>query len=194
MLYIASHNQDKVREFEILFHHQGISVQALPEKLPAAPEGARSFAANAVEKAIFYSEHVNDWVLADDSGLCVDKLFGAPGVLSARYAGDPSNTQANNKKLLESLAGVPWAERTARFICVLALWDPNGRGWLAQGEVKGIITMSPFGENGFGYDPLFYLPSKGQTFGQMTAKTKHSLSHRAMAVRELLRTWKGVAQ
>ncbi|RIV29190.1 RdgB/HAM1 family non-canonical purine NTP pyrophosphatase [Alicyclobacillaceae bacterium I2511] len=192
MLYIASHNQHKIKEFEELFYNIGTPLQALPEEVMDAPEGDRSFIANAVEKALYYSRHVQGWILADDSGLCVDRLSGAPGVLSARYAGEPSNAFANNEKLLKDLALVPWEERTAKFVCVLALWDPAGRGWLAQGEVEGIITTAPIGENGFGYDPLFYLPSEGRTFGQMSAARKQSLSHRAVAVKQLLRMWGGV--
>ena len=126
------------------------------------------------------------WVLADDSGLAVDALGGAPGVYSARYAGEPSDDQANNRKLLEALATIPDEARGAAFLCHLALADPSGTVRLeATGACRGRIIRELRGPGGFGYDPLFLIPEYHKTFGELGALAKHQLSHRARAFARL---------
>jgi len=163
-------------------------------------ETGETFAQNARDKALYYARATGRWCLADDSGLEVDALNGAPGVRSARYSGqaagpDPdrkSVDRANNSKLLAALEGVRDAERTARFVCHLALADPQKVLIEAHGTVEGLIASKPAGDNGFGYDPLFYLPDHGCTAAQLPPQAKNRISHRGKAVRrfaELLREY-----
>ncbi|MGH7831050.1 MAG: non-canonical purine NTP pyrophosphatase, partial [Candidatus Binatia bacterium] len=126
--------------------------------------------------------------LADDSGLEVDALGGAPGILSARYSGEPADDNRNNEKLLHDLAGLPQEKRGARFVCVFALCTPGARArkeWLFRGECAGWIAFSPKGENGFGYDPLFCYPSLSKTFAELDRETKGGVSHRGKAFAKL---------
>jgi XTP/dITP diphosphohydrolase len=192
LLYIATKNAHKVEEFKQLLQGLDVEVRPLPEALPDCPEHSVSFEANAVEKAAFYADYCDGWVLADDSGLSVDALGGAPGVLSARYAGVHGDSAANNAKLLRELDGVPMSERTASFVCVLALYNKRtGTGLMARGEVRGLIAERPSGNAGFGYDPLFYVPEFGRTFAELSADEKNKASHRAKAVQLLIRLWRG---
>ena len=149
-------------------------------------EDAETFAGNARKKAGETARRLGLWVLADDSGLAVDALGGAPGVLSARYAGAHGDDEANNRKVLEALADVPDDRRGAAFVCALALADPSGAIRLeAEGTCRGRITHAPRGANGFGYDPLFLIPEYHKTFGELSALVKHQLSHRARAFAQL---------
>lgn len=180
-------------------------LEALPD-LPEPAEDADSFAENARRKALYYARATGQWCLADDSGLVVDALGGEPGVKSARYAAEggkgakgdrgpegagtapPSADRAardaaNNAKLLAALADIPDERRTARFICHLALADPQGILIEASGEVRGRIARSPRGSNGFGYDPLFILPDRGCSLAELSAAGKNAISHRGQAVR-----------
>lgn len=145
-------------------------------------EDAETFAGNARKKASETAVALGRWVLADDSGLTVDALGGAPGVLSARYAGEHGDDEANNRKVLEALDGVDDEHRGAAFVCALALSDPSGTIRLeTAGACRGRIIHGPRGANGFGYDPLFLVPEYHQTFGELSALVKHQLSHRARA-------------
>lgn len=185
-LYVATTNAHKVAEFERLLSGAPFQVHPLPSGLPACPENGQSFEANAVEKAVHYARWCDGWLLADDSGLAVDALDGAPGVHSARYAGEPADDKANNDKLLTALANVPEAERTAEFVCVLALWSPVKRlGTLVRGSVTGVIVHTPRGDHGFGYDPLFWLPDLNRTMAELTTAEKNQVSHRQAAVARL---------
>src|SRR4051812_42919402 len=149
-------------------------------------EDADTFAGNARKKASETARSLGAWVLADDSGLAVDALGGAPGVLSARYAGRHGDDEANNRKVLDGLASVADDRRGAAFVCALALADPDGTVRLeSEGACRGRITRSPRGENGFGYDPLFLIPEYHRTFGELSALVKHQLSHRARAFARL---------
>ncbi len=149
-------------------------------------EDADTFAGNARKKATETARALGTWTLADDSGLTVDALDGAPGVLSARYAGEPSDDEANNHKLLEALAGVEDDRRGAAFRCSLALADPSGMIRLeAEGSCRGRITRLQRGPGGFGYDPLFLILEYHQTFGELSSIVKHQLSHRARAFARL---------
>ncbi len=160
-------------------------LDAGPE-LPDVVEDADTFAGNARKKAGEVAQALGLWVLADDSGLAVDALGGAPGVYSARYAGEPADDDANNRKLLEALEGCPDGARGAAFRCHLALSDPSGTIRLeAEGTCRGRILRELRGPGGFGYDPLFLIPEYGKTFGELGPLAKHQLSHRARAFARL---------
>jgi XTP/dITP diphosphohydrolase len=165
-----------------------LSIRSAGE-FPDAPdviEDADSFAGNARKKAAEVARALGLWVLADDSGLAVDALGGAPGVLSARYAGEPSDDDANNRKLLADVAGLPDERRGAAFRCALALADPTGTIRLeAEGSCRGRLTREPRGRGGFGYDPLFLIAEYHKTFGELSPLVKHQLSHRARAFAHL---------
>lgn len=165
-----------------------LSIRSVGE-YPGAPEvveDADTFAGNARKKAAEVAVALGLWVLADDSGLAVDALEGAPGVLSARYAGEPSDDDANNRKLLEAVAGLPDERRGAAFRCALALADPSGAIRLgAEGSCRGRLTREPRGSGGFGYDPLFLIPEYHRTLGELSPLVKHQLSHRARAFAQL---------
>ena len=167
-------------------------------EIPEVEEDADTFVGNAAKKAREVSAASGLPALADDSGLEVDALGGAPGVWSARYAGEPANDAANNAKLLAALAGVPAERRTARFRAVLALADPAGplgdRVITASGACEGVILDAPRGTGGFGYDPLFYAPEIGQTFAEAGVGPKSDLSHRARAMRALLPHLQGLSE
>ncbi len=149
-------------------------------------EDAETFAGNARKKAAEVARALGRWVLADDSGLAVDALDGSPGVLSARYAGEPSDDEANNRKVLEAISAVDDSRRGAAFHCALALADPSGAIRLeASGTCRGRLTREPRGPGGFGYDPLFLIPEYHKTFGELSPLVKHQLSHRARAFAHL---------
>jgi XTP/dITP diphosphohydrolase len=190
-ILIATSNVGKVKEFREMLGGGEIEftdLTALPS--PGAPqETGHTFRANACLKAAYYGKCYNMYALADDSGLSVDALDGAPGVHSARWAelqGTGSGDAANNATLLKQLADVPDDRRTARFTCVLALSDPQGRILLtAQDSVEGRILREPRGTNGFGYDPLFLVDSLGKTTAELEPREKHRISHRGKALRHL---------
>ena len=149
-------------------------------------EDADTFAGNARKKASETARALGQWVVADDSGLTVDALAGAPGVYSARYAGEHGDDLANNDKVLDALSSVPDENRGAAFVCALALSDPTGQVRLeTSGRCRGRITRKPIGCNGFGYDPLFLIPEYHRTFGELSALVKHQLSHRSRAFAHL---------
>ena len=159
------------------------------DEFPGAPEvdeSAETFAGNARKKAAELARALDRWVLADDSGLTVDALQGAPGVLSARYAGEPCDDAANNRKLVEAIFAVPDDRRGAAFRCALAVADPFGQIRLeAEGACRGRIIREPRGTAGFGYDPLFLIPEYHKTFGELSPLVKHQLSHRSRAFAHL---------
>ena len=186
---LASGNAGKVREFSALlvdFH-----LHVLPQSVFAVPEAEETgltFVENAILKARNASLHTGLPAIADDSGIEVDALNGAPGVRSARYAGPGAGDAANVAKLLEALADVPDAARSARFQCVVVYLgraeDPTPL--ICQGTWEGRITREPRGENGFGYDPVFHVPTHGCTAAELTAEVKNALSHRGQALRRLV--------
>jgi XTP/dITP diphosphohydrolase len=155
------------------------------DEFPAAPEvveDADTFAGNARKKASELARALSHWVVADDSGLAVDALGGAPGVFSARYAGEPTDDEANNRKVLGALEATPDDRRGAAFHCALALADPDGTIRLeAEGACRGRMTREKRGQQGFGYDPLFLIAEYHKTFGELSPLVKHQLSHRARA-------------
>lgn len=146
-------------------------------------ETGNTFEENALIKAREVSKLCGEIVMADDSGLEVDYLNGGPGIYTSRYAGEGASDADRNKKLLRALEGVPFAERTARFVCAVAVVFPDGRYFTATGTCDGYIGLQPEGANGFGYDPLFYLPEYGMTTAQLPGELKNQVSHRGRALR-----------
>ena len=184
-LVLATNNEHKVREIRALLAGMDVQVGHLGELAdpPELIEPHDSFAGNALEKALTVARATGELSLADDSGLMVDALGGAPGVLSARYAGEDATQDELIGKLLGELAGVPEAERTGRFVCVLVLASPEGELGRWEGRVEGRIATEPVGEGGFGYDPVFWYPPARITFAQMTPENKNAVSHRGRALR-----------
>lgn len=180
-LVFASRNKGKLVELRDLL--PGFDIRPLDESFPDVVEDKDTFEGNALKKALEVSQQMGLPALADDSGLEVDALGGAPGVYSARYAGDGHDDAANNAKLLAALAGVPADKRTARFRSVLALVDAaTGMQLTTEGACEGVILTAPRGTGGFGYDPLFFSPELGMTFAEAGVGTKQLLSHRARAM------------
>jgi len=194
-LFLATGNAGKVAEFRALLIQYlpdaGLTLRTprdWPEPLPEVEETGRTFAANARLKAVSLAAATGLPTLADDSGLCVDALGGAPGIYSARWAGPEATDADRNAKLLTALAEVSGAARTARFVCVAALALPNGVVWTASGECAGVILPEGRGGNGFGYDPLFLLPDLDRTMAELTDAEKNARSHRALALTRLVPT------
>ncbi|MGE5528890.1 MAG: XTP/dITP diphosphatase [Patescibacteria group bacterium] len=186
-LVLATRNEGKLNEVKALLGDLDLELVDLTS-YPGAPEVEEdqpTFAGNARRKALAIAAHTGEWALADDSGLEVKALHGAPGVHSARYAGMYGDDAANMKKLLAELRDVPGDRREARFTCALALATPDGRIIEAEGECKGRIGFGPKGSNGFGYDPLFFLPEYGRMMAELTEEEKNRLSHRARAIGKL---------
>ncbi|MFQ5508315.1 MAG: RdgB/HAM1 family non-canonical purine NTP pyrophosphatase [Leptospirillia bacterium] len=182
-LLLATGNPDKAAEMAALL--AGLRLTLLTRNdfsnLPEVEETADSFAGNAILKARSLADAAGVTALADDSGLCVDALSGAPGIYSARYAGEGCSYRDNNEKLLAALTGVPRESRTARFVCVVAIVAPGGDPMTFEGLCEGHITSTRHGDAGFGYDPVFEVGDSGVTFAQMAPAEKGRISHRAMA-------------
>ena len=187
-LYLASANPGKLREFREAARDYGIAVEAVPAiaSLPACVEDGATFEANARKKALHYSAQCEGLVFADDSGLCVDALGGAPGVYSARFAGPNADDAANNGRLIAKLRIFPLPERGAHYVCVIALAARGEILAVTEGRVDGVILEAPRGSGGFGYDPLFLYPPLGSSFAELTPHEKFNVSHRGAAFRKLL--------
>jgi XTP/dITP diphosphohydrolase len=187
MVYCATSNPGKLREFRLAAQQFGIDIQELPglTQLPPCEETGRTFRDNAILKAKCYGQHAAGLLFADDSGLEVDALDGAPGVISARYAGPGATDALNNALLLGNMRGRE--NRRARFVCVIALADRGKFLRTFRGTVEGEIIDAPRGDAGFGYDPLFYYPPYGRAFGEVSAKEKMTVSHRGKALTALFR-------
>lgn len=186
-LLIATTNKGKVAEIAELLTELGwevLGLADLPQTLPDVEETGTTFVANALLKAEYYHAQTGLLALADDSGLEVEALGGRPGVYSARYAGEGASDAAKVAKLLEELRDVSAAERTARFVCTIALVGPNIRETFT-GTCAGIIAAAPRGTNGFGYDPVFLEPSSGRSFAELTRAEKAALSHRGQALKQV---------
>ena len=186
-IVIATGNKGKAEEFKSIFEKFGFEIQTLLDypELDEIDETGDTFAENALLKAEGVSKALNTIVLADDSGLKVDALQGQPGIYSARFAGEEKNDAKNNAKLLGELSELPFEERTAHFHCTLALAAPDKESMTIEGELDGYILGVPRGQNGFGYDPLFYVSEKDKTLAELTHEEKNNISHRAIAVRNL---------
>ncbi|WP_257346404.1 XTP/dITP diphosphatase [Pseudalkalibacillus decolorationis] len=190
-IIIATHNEGKAREFRSLFEALNVDVQSLKDLnyYEEIEETGSTFNENAKIKAEAIAAHYNEIVIADDSGLTIEALDGKPGVYSARYAGEQKNDQENIKKVLSKMEGVANAKRKAQFVCVLAVAVPGKPTYTIKGTCDGVITHTPSGENGFGYDPIFYVPSLLKTLAQMSQEEKNQISHRADALKELKARW-----
>lgn len=186
-LYCATGNPGKLREFRMAAGHAPVTIELVPnfKTLPPAVEDGATFEENAIKKALHYGKYVEGLLFADDSGLEVDALGGAPGVYSARYSGPGATDEANNQLLLANLRGV--ANRVARFVCAIALLDGGQLRGVYRGAVEGRIIDAARGANGFGYDPLFFHDPFGCTFGEATDAQKFEASHRGQALRAMLR-------
>jgi XTP/dITP diphosphohydrolase len=185
-LLVATHNAGKRREFAALlgpWKGELLFPDMLGLRLEVVEDGT-TYAENALKKARAYARAANMLALADDSGLEVDALGGAPGVHSARYVA--GSDRARVEALLEALTGVPWERRSARFRCVVAMVSPDGVWETAEGVCEGAIAFEPAGDGGFGYDPVFFLPEYGCTMAQLPPETKNRISHRARAIRAAL--------
>lgn len=189
---LASHNQKKLRELGDILGILGIEIVPLPEGAPEPAEDGDSFEANARIKARAAAEFTGLPAIADDSGLCVDALGGAPGVYSARYA--DGTDEGNNRKLLREMERIPDGQRQAKFVCVVACVLPDGREFTARGECGGEILRALHGNGGFGYDPLFFVPEYGCTFGELPQETKNRISHRRAALAAFAGTLKTYIQ
>lgn len=186
-LVIATGNPNKLREIKSLLKDFPIQVQSKDEVGLAdveIEETGTTFEENALLKAKGIQQYTGTMVLADDSGIAVDALDGAPGVYSARYAGEGCDDEQNNAKLLNALEEVPEEERGARFICSMVLLFPNGKILKAEGVTEGKIGFERKGQGGFGYDPLFVLPN-GKTMAELSPKEKNQISHRGKALRKI---------
>lgn len=182
-IIIATKNAGKAKEFEHIFKPYNVRVKSLLdfEEMDDIVEDGKTFEANALIKARVIANQFNQMVLADDSGLEVDALDGRPGVYSARYAGEGRNDEDNILKVLHELEGVPTDERGARFVCALAIVTPQGDEVVVRGTCEGRILTECLGTEGFGYDPIFYLPHLSKTMAQLPKSEKNVLSHRADA-------------
>ena len=186
-ILLATRNPDKVRELAVLLGELGIRIRTLAD-FPTAPEVEEdgiTCEANALKKAREIALATGLPSVADDTGLEVDALDGRPGVFAARYAGEDASYEDNCRKLLKELAGVPPARRTARFLTVAALAMPGGHARVATGTLAGVIAEECVGSQGFGYDPVFFLPELGCTLAELTAEEKNRISHRAKAFRAM---------
>jgi XTP/dITP diphosphohydrolase len=185
---VATRNQGKLRELVPLLAHLELELRTIDDLAPAAElrEDGVTFVENALAKARQAARATGLPAIADDSGLEVDALDGAPGVYSARYAGPGADDAKNNAKLLEALRGIPPSRRGARFRCVAAFVDPaRGVEIVREGACEGEVLAAPRGEDGFGYDPLFFVPTVGRTMAELPLEEKNRLSHRAAAFRAL---------
>ncbi len=193
---LATQNKGKVKELQDLLLVEDIEVLSLGDlgEWEDVEERGATFAENAAMKARIAAQRTGLVSLADDSGLEVDALQGAPGVYSARYAGEPKDDDKNNDKLLQELEGVPEEQRTGRFRCALVIACPTGEEYLTEGTVEGRILNERRGKEGFGYDPLFYLPDFGRTMAQLNLSQKNKISHRAQAFRQAVPILKELAQ
>lgn len=194
-IVLATRNKGKIAELSAMLEGFGLTVlglSAFPE-IGEIEETGTTFAENARIKARAVCAATGLVAVADDSGLCVDALSGAPGVYSARYAGEGAADADNNAKLLAALADVPEKERAARFVCAVCAAAPDGRLLETSGAWEGRIAFAPSGENGFGYDPLFFDETAGTTSANLTPAQKNARSHRGKALAALKAAWKGFA-
>lgn len=184
---IATKNPGKAREFEHIFASRGIEVKTLLDfpEIPEVEETGTTFEENAILKAEAVSRALNRMVIGDDSGLMIDALEGRPGIYSARYAGEQKNDQNNTNKVLSELENVPEEKRTARFYCALAVAVPGQKPITVSGTCEGRILEEQRGTNGFGYDPVFYVPEKGLAMAELSSDEKNKISHRANALKKL---------
>ncbi|MCU0666981.1 MAG: XTP/dITP diphosphatase [Candidatus Omnitrophica bacterium] len=195
-LLVATKNKGKLREIKIILKDLPLKITSLAD-YPGHPriiENAKTFSGNAAKKALALARFTGKLVMGEDSGLCVDALKGAPGVYSARFAGKNKSDDANNKKLLRLLKGLPASKRKAYYVCAIALADKKGLVKIVEGKCFGRIGFDSRGKNGFGYDPLFVIPIYNKTFGQLSGSIKHKISHRFRALQDLRKVLKNYVE
>jgi len=182
-IVLATNNKDKIREIKRILSSLQAEILTLEDfpGFPKVEETGKTLEQNAILKAESIYQFTGLPSVADDSGLEVDALGGAPGVLSSRFAGEHCSYQDNNRKLLTLMRNIPWEKRKAKFVCVVALAIDHDHIVTVRGEVYGIIALEERGANGFGYDPVFYLPQLNKTFAQLSLEEKNEISHRAQA-------------
>ena len=189
-IVLATNNNHKVEEFKSGFAAKGLDAEIVTIRQTGFSgdivEDKDTFEGNALIKAKALAEFTGMIAIADDSGLVVDALGGAPGVFSARYAGENATDKENNEKLLKELENCPEGERSGRFVCVICAYRPDGKTLFVRGESEGEIICAPRGDGNFGYDPIFYYPPFKKTFAEMTMEEKGSISHRGKAIEKLL--------
>jgi len=185
-LVVATKNDKKLYELKRYLRTVRAEVVSLKEydTAPKIIENKRTFKENAAKKAVVVSRFVGGLAIADDSGICVKALGGAPGVTSARFAGSAKDNKANNRKMLRLLSGTPLNRRQARFVCAVAIADNGKVVKLIEEYCSGFIAFEEMGRHGFGYDPLFLIPKYGKTFGQLGLKVKDRMSHRSKALKK----------
>jgi len=186
-IVFASKNRGKIRELNALLEGMNVNLLSLHDypDVPSIVEDGNTFLENALKKARVISEYTGGTIIADDSGLEVDYLEGAPGIHSARYSGAGATDERNIRKLLEELDGVPTEKRGAAFRCALVLYRTDGTFETFEGKLEGIIALKPTGSEGFGYDPVFIVPEYGKTVAQLDPEIKNRISHRAIAFAKL---------
>ena len=187
-LILATSNKDKAREIAEILDGTPFVVTTMKEEGfdPDIVEDGKTFEENALIKARAVHELAKGaYVMADDSGLCIDALDGAPGIYSARFCGEDSTYPEKFAKIFEMLKDVPEEKRTAKFVCSIAVVRPDGSEFTVRGEICGVLHEKPMGDGGFGYDPIFYVPEFGMTTAQMTKEQKNSISHRGKASRAM---------
>ncbi|NCO52893.1 MAG: XTP/dITP diphosphatase [Deltaproteobacteria bacterium] len=186
-LLVATGNAGKLREIKNLLAEVGVEVIGMDSLInpPEVVEDGDSFTANARKKALEIASFANSLTLADDSGLVVAALDGAPGIYSARYAGAQATDADNNQKLLRNLSAIPPSQRQAYFCCVMALADPQGNCQTFEGRIHGQLIDELRGKQGFGYDPLFLVPEYGKTLGELSLEIKNRISHRSQALKQV---------
>ncbi|MGI6562377.1 MAG: XTP/dITP diphosphatase [Clostridia bacterium] len=185
---VATKNKGKLREIKRILEDFEFDVISMEEAgiEDTIEETGHTFDENAFIKAMHIHKKTGKTVIADDSGLEVEALSGAPGIYSARYAGEDANDKKNNQKLLEELKDIPKEKRDARFVCAIAVVMEDGQSFIVRGTVEGFIGFEPKGENGFGYDPLFVLPQYEKTMAQLTSEEKNKISHRGKALLKMV--------
>ena len=191
-IYCATTNPGKIAEFRVA-SGEAFTIEPLPglRSVPAPEETGSTFEENAIQKALYYGARTEGWIFAEDSGLEVDALNGAPGVYSARFSGEGATDSSNNRLLLQRMS--ERGDRAARYVCVIALVHAGSLIRTFRGTVEGEILREPRGDAGFGYDPLFYYPLFGCTFAEVAPERKQTVSHRGAALRQLVEFLKGLA-
>ncbi len=193
-LVLATRNEGKVRELAHMLQGMGVELSSLADypEIPEIVEDGDTFLANARKKAHAVCEITGLPALADDSGLVVEALGGAPGIHSARYAGTQGDYSANNEKLLSEMANVPDGERQAAFVCAMVLAIPGGEEYDVEGRCDGEIARDYRGAEGFGFDPLFHVPAEGKTMAELPMERKNAISHRGRALKNMKKILEGL--
>lgn len=186
-IVIATRNPGKMKEIASILKSSQIKFLSLLDfpQIPEVIEDGTTFAENARKKASIISQLTGRLAIADDSGLCVEALQGRPGIFSSRFAGEKATDKERYQKLLKQMQGIPIAKRKAAFFCAIAIASPQGKVQVVEGKCSGLISLSPRGTHGFGFDPIFLLPKLGKTMAELSPEEKNKISHRARALKKL---------